>query len=285
MAARGEPAHAPALLDGALAEVVEAAPPALRAVVAAALAPPAKRLRPRVFLLSHEAVGGRRIASALPGAVAVEIAHCASLLVDDVVDAAPLRRGRPASHVTFGVKATLLAAGWLASRAQRLTGDGLGALDPETRRIVEDAVDDVLRAEALALDGGPDVDVATWTEVARGKTGALFMAAAEGGARRGDATDDLALAFRRYGMALGLAFQAADDLLDFEGSEATTGKPAGLDARAGAPNLARIVGSGEARRLAKLHAADAVDALARVPPSAAKVALCGLAEDAVARDR
>ena len=291
-----------ARIESALARVVAAAPAPIRAAVAAALglnapagasgssaqapaAPPAKRLRPRVALLAYEAAGGRIAEEGMRAAVASELFHAASLTIDDVVDQAATRRGRPAVHVAYGMRAALLAAGFLVNRAQRLAAsdDELPTLEPEHVRVFRDAVDQVLAAEAFALERGARVTEAEWLEVARGKTGALFMAAAEGAARRAQASEEAVRALRRYGLSLGVAFQAADDVLDVAGDPEKLGKP--VDRDGGAPNLARIVGVEAALALARDLAEDAVEALEVLPASDARAALAEIARSAARRDR
>lgn len=272
-------------IEDALVKVVAGAPEPLRRVVADALAPPAKRLRPRVALLAYEAAGGRVVEDGLRAAIATELFHAASLLIDDIVDGASARRGRPAGHVAHGLRPTLLAAGFLVNRAQRLAaGDAeLPTLEPDHVRVFRDAIDQVLEAEASALAHGADISVDEWLDIARGKTGALFMAAAEGGARRAGAREEHVRALRRYGTSLGIAFQAADDVLDVEGDPARTGKPAGTDGGR-APNLARIAGVAEAHACARRFADDAVDALDALPRSQARDSLASLAREAARRD-
>ena len=272
-------------IEDALRRVVDDAPAPIRAAVAAALAPPAKRLRPRVALLAYEAAGGRVAEEGTRAAVAAELFHAASLTVDDVVDGARTRRGRPAVHVEHGLRAALLAAGFLVNRAQRLAAgdDELPTLEAEHVRVFRDAVDQVLAAEALALARGGEATEAEWLEVARGKTGALFLAAAEGAARRADAPEPVVRALRRYGLSLGVAFQAADDVLDVMGDPARMGKEAGNDG--GAPNLARIVGVEAALAFARALAEDAAEALEALPASEARAQLAELARGAARRDR
>lgn len=268
-------------IEDALARVAQTAPRPLRAVVADALAPPAKRMRPRLVLLAFEAAGGARIADVLDAAVAIELVHASSLLVDDVVDEARVRRGRPAAHVRHGPRAALLAAGWLLNDAQRrIARDGE---DEELWRVTREAVASVLEAEALAMERGDAVAFEDWLEIARGKTGALFLAAADAGSRCAGGDDATTRALRRFGMSLGVAFQAADDLLDVAGDLARTGKDA-RDLAEGAPNLARAVGVDEARSVAARFALDAVDALSTLPASGAREALVALARSAAARD-
>lgn len=273
-------------IEHALARIADDAPPPLRAVIEHALAPPAKRLRPRVALLAYEAAGGNAIEQGMRAAIAAELFHAASLLVDDVVDGATTRRGRPAAHLAHGLRATLLAAGFLVNHAQRLAAsdDELPTLDEDHVRVFRDAIDQVLAAEASALERGPDVTPDQWLDIARGKTGALFMAAAENGARRANADEPSLRALRRYGLSLGIAFQAADDILDIAGDPTHTGKPNGTDGTR-APNLARTAGVEHALATARTFARDATDALDALPKSTARDALARIAESAVERDR
>jgi octaprenyl-diphosphate synthase len=162
---------------------------------------------------------------------AVELAHVGSLLHDDIIDSAQLRRGRPTAHVLFDVPTAILAGDVLLTVAFERVVDAPADL----RRSFTVAVRDVCRGESLERERlfDPTVDVAHALLVNRLKTAALFRYAAEAGAILSGATTDVVAAARDYGSALGEAFQLADDLLDFCGDPAAIGKPVGLDLSSG----------------------------------------------------
>jgi geranylgeranyl pyrophosphate synthase len=186
---------------------------------------PGKRLRPALAIAACEAVGGD-VARGLPAAAAVELLHAYTLVHDDLpaMDDDDERRGRPTVHVAFGEAIAILAGDGLLTAAFGALAD-LGAGAAAAVRVL------ARRAGAAELLGGQAIDLALQAslrapsdldELERlhaGKTGALFAAAAELGgiAGGGDAAAHAALG--RYGLAIGIAFQHADDRDDAEFAE------------------------------------------------------------------
>lgn len=190
---------------------------------------PSKRVRPVLTLLAAELCGGAA-ARAVPAAAVMELVHASSLILDDLpsMDDAPLRRGRKANHLEFGEAIAILAAFGLLNLAY---GTLVRAYDaPLAARLSS------LVAEAVGpggLIGGQAVDLLatdqqisfdTLERIHRGKTGALFSAAATSGAIVAGAPADAVGSLAAYAKNLGLAFQIIDDLLDVEGDPAETGK-------------------------------------------------------------
>jgi octaprenyl-diphosphate synthase len=198
-----------------------------------------KRLRPLLTVAASRLAGGSG-ESALKLAAAVEFIHTATLLHDDVVDASQLRRGRTAAHLVWGAPPAVLVGDFLFARAFELmveTG-AMGALEilaRASRVIAEGEVLQMSRAHDL------DLDQATYLEIITAKTAALFAAAAEAGAVSAGAPPARARALRAYGENLGLAFQLADDALDYNGATETLGKNAGDDFREGKATLPLIL--------------------------------------------
>jgi octaprenyl-diphosphate synthase len=194
-----------------------------------------KRLRPLVAIAGARVCGGEGDAH-LKLAAAVEFIHTATLLHDDVVDGSKLRRGKVAAHLIWGGASSVLVGDFLFARAFELmveTGS-LRVLDILSRAssvIAEGEVLQLTRAHDLALDQ------ATYLQIIRAKTAELFAAAAEAGAVAAGAAPQRAAALRDYGMNLGLAFQLADDVLDYGGAAETLGKNAGDDFREGKATL------------------------------------------------
>jgi octaprenyl-diphosphate synthase len=198
-----------------------------------------KRLRPLLTVTASRMAGGRGDA-ALKLATAVEFIHTATLLHDDVVDASQLRRGQTAAHLIWGAPPAVLVGDFLFARAFELmveTGmmPALEILARASRVIAEGEVLQMSRAHDL------DLDQATYLEIITAKTAALFAAAAEAGAVSADAAPTKARALRDYGQNLGLAFQLADDALDYGGATETLGKNAGDDFREGKATLPLIL--------------------------------------------
>jgi octaprenyl-diphosphate synthase len=194
-----------------------------------------KRLRPLLTVTASRMAGGRGEA-ALKLAAAVEFIHTATLLHDDVVDASQLRRGQTAAHLIWGAPPAVLVGDFLFARAFELMVEtgmmrALEILARASRVIAEGEVLQMSRAHDL------DLDQATYLEIITAKTAALFAAAAEAGAVSADASPVKARALRDYGQNLGLAFQLADDALDYSGVAETLGKNAGDDFREGKATL------------------------------------------------
>ena len=197
---------------------------------------PSKHVRAVLVLLCAELCRGN-VGRAIPAAAAIELIHASSLILDDLpsMDDAPLRRGRRASHLEFGEAVAILAAFGLLNRAY---GELARAYDPPqaTRMttLVSDAVgpEGLIGGQALDLRATDKViDFETLERIHRGKTGALFVAAAACGAITAGAAPDAAGSLTAYAKNLGLAFQIVDDLLDVAGNPSETGKAVRADAR------------------------------------------------------
>lgn len=194
-----------------------------------------KRLRP-ILTLAAAQLCGYSGENHVRLAAAVEFIHNATLLHDDVVDESGRRRGRATANTLFGNKPSVLVGDFLFARAFQLmveTGsvEVLGVLSNAAAVIVEGEV--LQLSAANDLSGGEDI----YFKVIRGKTAALFEAATRAGAIVAGADAARADALATYGDALGVAFQLADDLLDFGGASAALGKNAGDDFREGKATL------------------------------------------------
>lgn len=197
-----------------------------------------KRLRPVLVLLSAGALGYRGTHHHELAAV-VEFIHTATLLHDDVVDESDLRRGRQTANAMFGNAASVLVGDFLYSRAfQMMVGIG----DMRVMRVLSDATNIIAEGEVLQLMNchDADLDEARYLEVIRYKTAKLFEAAAQLGAMVAGGSDEVVRAMADYGMHLGTAFQLIDDVLDYSGAEAETGKHLGDDLAEGKPTLPLI---------------------------------------------
>jgi octaprenyl-diphosphate synthase len=266
-----------------------------------------KLLRPTLLLLAN-AVGGEVTPRARSCAAVLEVLHLATLVHDDAVDHSPLRRGMPTVNAMFSHQVSVLVGDFLYSRVMReLVRIG----DIDIMRAVSQASDDMTLGELrqLAAYDALAFSEADYEALIRSKTAALFIAACTVGALCGPREHLEALT--RYGERLGMAFQVADDLLDYTETAEMTGKPSGLDLRehkvtlpliAVLPNLStsersmveelfdtespsedavrEVVelvrdrgGLEYARRRAEQFAAEAEEALAGVPHSPARTAL------------
>lgn len=197
-----------------------------------------KRLRPALVLLSAGAFGYRG-EQHLELAAVIEFIHTATLLHDDVVDESALRRGRPTANTLFGNAASVLVGDFLYSRAFQMM---MGANSLRVMEVMSDATNTIAEGEVLQLLNchDADIDEARYLQVIHYKTAKLFEAATRLGAILGNATraDEDAMAI--YGMRLGTAFQLIDDVLDYSGDHAETGKNVGDDLAEGKPTLPLI---------------------------------------------
>ncbi len=197
-----------------------------------------KRLRPALVLLAAGAMGyqGRHHHEL---AAVVEFIHTATLLHDDVVDESELRRGRDTANAMFGNAASVLVGDFLYSRAFQMMVE---VDDMRVMRVLSDATNVIAEGEVLQLMNchDADVDEARYLQVIRYKTAKLFEAAAQLGAIIGGSSGEVEAALADYGMHLGTAFQLVDDVLDYSGQEADTGKHLGDDLAEGKPTLPLI---------------------------------------------
>lgn len=194
-----------------------------------------KRVRAVLALLAADVCG--REEAAMPVAVAVELVHASSLILDDLpsMDAAPLRRGRKTNHLVFGEAIAILAAFGLLNLAY----DTIAASYPaETGRGIARLLAPAIGSDGLIAGQAEDllaterqITFETLERIHRRKTGALFGAAATAGALTAGASPDQVAALAAYAKNLGLAFQIVDDLLDVEGDPAETGKAQRQDAK------------------------------------------------------
>ena len=234
-----------------------------------------KRLRPLLVLAAREAVAhGTKDAAldeaALRAACAVELIHAYSLVHDDMpcMDNDVLRRGKPTVHVQFGEAQALLA------------GDALQALAFEFLTPHDSAISDGVQARLCRLlasaaghagmAGGQAIDLASvgtalsedqLRHMHRLKTGALLEGSVMMGAACGDTTPQALSGLKRYGEALGLAFQVVDDILDVTADSATLGKTAGKDAANDKPTYVSLLGLEEAKTYAQSLLNEALEAL------------------------
>ncbi len=197
-----------------------------------------KRLRPALVLLSAGALGynGSRHHEL---AAIIEFIHTATLLHDDVVDESDLRRGRETANALFGNAASVLVGDFLYSRSFQMMVE-VG--DMRIMRVLSNATNIIAEGEVLQLMNCHDanVDEERYLQVIRYKTAKLFEAASQLGAIIGGASPDTERSMADYGMHLGTAFQLIDDVLDYSGAEAETGKHLGDDLAEGKPTLPLI---------------------------------------------
>lgn len=198
-----------------------------------------KRLRPALLLLAAGACGCQGPSAVSLGAV-VEMIHSATLIHDDVIDAANTRRGRPSANARWGNHMSVLAGDWLYMQSFKI------ALQERNFTILDILIDltqNMVEGELLQLTHLNRIDLteSEAADLSYRKTACLFRGCAELGAVLADADDSTRRALAAYGHQAGLAFQLVDDLLDFTASSEKVGKPVLSDLKEGKVTLPLII--------------------------------------------
>lgn len=212
-----------------------------------------KRFRPALVLLSSRLCGYRGKRAITMGCV-VEFIHTATLLHDDVIDNASLRRGKSSANILWGNVASVLVGDFLLAKASNLLiQDG----DPEILKIVGKATESLAEGEVLELMKLKSIDASEidYLTVIKGKTASLIQVSCEIGAILGGVRKEWREALSVYGYNIGIAFQIADDTLDYIADENVLGKRVGTDFMEGKVTLPLIhalskVDSAERQRIA-----------------------------------
>lgn len=280
-----------------------------------------KRLRPALVCLSAYATGlpvdKNRL---IPLAAVAELMHMATLIHDDVVDNTTTRRGRPTASAVFGNGVTVLTGDYLLAKAMYLLAeDG----DLAILRTVSQVAIEMSEGEVLQMihTNDPSISEQTYFEIIRKKTAVFIRGCCRTGALVASAPQAMVDALSDYGYHIGMAFQIADDLLDYTGNPVRMGKPVGSDLREGKftlpliitlreatpadrQRLLQIIGSpvkdGEVQQVVDIidryegfsrtqavaarHAQQAAEALERLPDSPIRQSLIALCDYMVQRD-
>ena len=276
-----------------------------------------KEIRPTLVLLVGQLltdVGGPLDDHLIDWGATVQIVHTASLVHDDTLDHAATRRGAVTVNAGWSGNVAILVGDYLFAQSAFMAAS-LGEL--RAMRLLAETIKDLCRGELLQLSSSFawDQDETLYYQKIRNKTASLLALCTEGAAVLCHASPEQVAALRAYAVALGMAFQIVDDVLDITGDERTIGKPAGSDLRQGTvtlpvifylrdlppgdPRRAVITGEervddalallgaspalDEARGRARAFVAEAKSYLSGFPASLARQALLELADDAVAR--
>jgi heptaprenyl diphosphate synthase len=279
--------------------------PDVRTALGQLLASSGKMLRPAFVLLASR-FGTPDMDRMIRIAAAVEMLHMATLVHDDIIDAAPLRRGVATLHALRGPRTAVLVGDWLFASCFSLIADLAGS---ENGRVLSRLVARICGSE-ISQSSDKFVlhtSVRRYLRRIAGKTAALFALAFHVGAVESSCDEKLVSSLRRLGYNLGMGFQIIDDVLDFEEAGSETGKPTGSDLSQGIFTLpvvfalksddgklaaalsrgrtsrralsraARMVLSGEgisqARRAAETYTSRAIRAIDNLPPLAARQTL------------
>lgn len=217
-------------LDGELRRAVEARDVQLRVMASHLVTRRGKRLRPTLLFLAGTYGNGGGVRQ-VRAAAALELMHAASLVHDDVMDRAPLRRGTSSANVRWGNGFATLTGTFLFARASTL----LAALGDTVNRLAASACVTLCTGQLEEVDNAYNLELtqARRLQILRRKTATLFELPCRLGAHLAGAAPEHADVLAAYGADLGLAFQLCDDALDLIGRPDVTGKPAGTDVREG----------------------------------------------------
>jgi geranylgeranyl pyrophosphate synthase len=198
-----------------------------------------KRLRPLVLLLAGRAFGNDRDTLVTAGA-GVELLHTASLVHEDVVDRAGMRRGRPTLNSMLPAGAVILLGDFLFAQSAMLAA---ATLSPRVVSIFASTLSDICDGQLREMFFAHRLDQSREEYERRifGKTASLFAGSAEMGAVIGNAPESAVQALRRYGADVGMAFQIVDDVLDLREGSSQLGKPAGHDLTQGTVTLPTLI--------------------------------------------
>ena len=193
-----------------------------------------KRLRPALLLLVAR-LGEYELSRLEPAAMAVELTHAATLVHDDVIDRSPVRRGRPTAVSTLGEARAIVVADFYFAKAYREASRcGAGVVDILARAVMSICAGELMQQDALHRYRTPVAEYLRRIEL---KTASLVAASCEIGALAGKLEADARGTAAGYGRLLGMAFQIADDVLDYVGASAEMGKPVGHDLAEGNATL------------------------------------------------
>lgn len=194
------------------------------------LAAGGKRVRPRLAILAAQLFGGK-VEDVLPAALALEVFHNFTLLHDDVMDKATVRRGRPTVHVKWNENTAILSGDQMMIEAYKLLSQVPEKKLAKTLRLFNKMATEICEGQQYDVDfeSRDDVTIPEYMEMIRLKTSVLLATALQIGAYIGYANDEQQKKIYEYGIHVGLAFQIQDDMLDCYGDEATFGKAIGGD--------------------------------------------------------
>lgn len=181
-----------------------------------------KRLRPLFHLISAD-LAGYTGEKSIEIAGIIELIHTASLLHDDVVDTADIRRGKPSANALWGNHVVVLVGDFLYSNALR---EAVMLRNQKIMETLSTATTNMTEGELLQMNktGDPDITEAEYIEIISAKTGALISAACQTGAVLGGLSEEKEHALKLFGMKTGIVFQMADDILDYMADEGELGK-------------------------------------------------------------
>ncbi len=216
-------------INTAIAESIADLPPLIHPIAKYTLLANGKKLRPMLVVLFAKLFGYTQ-QDLYPFAISVEFLHVATLLHDDVIDNATLRRGKSTAHNLYGTVSTILAGDVFLAKGNHLVAS-YG--NQQATLAISKALSQTAYGETLEImHQGNIIDETTYLDIITGKTAWIISVACELGALKANASPQQVHAAAIFGLNLGIAFQIIDDALDFSNSD-NTGKTAGGDIREG----------------------------------------------------
>jgi octaprenyl-diphosphate synthase len=233
-----------AAVEGEITRELESPVPLIREMGEFIAAAGGKRLRP-ILLLMAARLSGYRGPRAIRMGCVVELLHTATLIHDDVVDQAPIRRGKPSANARWGDDASILVGDHLYSKSFALM---VRDADPAVLETLARATVSMTEAEVFQLERKRlgSLTEADYLRIITQKTASFISACCRIGALLGSVGPDQVEAMTRYGLHVGIAFQISDDALDFVADEARFGKAIGADLKEGKRTLPLIAALGRA---------------------------------------
>ena len=238
-------------IEGGLRRLIESDPDVVAEPMGDLFAAGGKRIRPALVLLAARC-GSYDFGKLTPAAMAVELIHAATLVHDDVIDRAQVRRGRATVAAKLGDEPAIVVGDFYFAKAYE---QAAFTDSPEAVAILARAVMDICAGEVKqqAIRHRYDTDVDEYMRRIEAKTATLLAACCDIGALLGGLDGRKRSAIRAYGRLLGLAFQIADDVLDYESSEDEIGKPIGHDIAEGFATLPLMMAMDDDRVATKLR--------------------------------
>jgi geranylgeranyl pyrophosphate synthase len=240
-----------ATIEAALREEIRRDPTEVSAPMADLFAAGGKRVRPALVLLSARC-GHYDLGRVTPAAMAVELTHAATLVHDDVIDRSPVRRGRPTVAASLGDEPAIVVGDFYFAKAYEHAArtDSTEVVGILARAVMEICAGEV-RQQAIRYRYSTGVE--EYMQRIEAKTATLLTACCDIGAVLGVLPDVQRSALHAYGRLLGLAFQIADDVLDYLGSEGEMGKPIGQDVTEGFATLPLMIAREDKRVSGRLQ--------------------------------
>lgn len=226
-------------VEQALLGIAQSEHPQLDSLIEKLISAGGKRIRPALVLLAGR-FNDYDIERLIPGAAAIELLHTATLIHDDTIDSAVIRRGKATVNSMLPASSTILIGDYIFAQSALFAAK---PADPEVVSVFARTLIEICNGELQQMEGNHQFTFSRQEYFRRiyAKTGALFACSMEIGALLSDAPYAHRLALRKYGEKLGQAFQVVDDILDFSSTPDAAGKPVGSDLYQGTATLPTII--------------------------------------------